>query len=268
MMNLHASLACAYGAHPRQRFDLFVPIDADQLVLVACFHGGGWSQGRHEELRPFCLHLAEQGFATASVGCRLLEDGARHGQELLDDAQAGVRAAVEEAALAGASSASVVLLGSGSGSLVALTAAAQLAAAATAGPRVRGVIACGVSPTLEPWEGCPLTTARRFDQFAGGQRQTLSPMHLAPASFPPLLLLHGDGDQEVPARIAQRLHARVVEAGESSVLAVLSGLGHQFIENPAEHGAKAALERIVPFLKDQAREPSSERLFIGRCPQD
>jgi hypothetical protein len=60
----------------------------------------------------------------------------------------------------------------------------------------------------------------------------------------------------------------VVEAGESSVLAVLSGLGHQFIENPAERGARTAMERIVPFLKDHAREPSSARLFVGRCPQD
>jgi hypothetical protein len=44
---------------------------------------------------------------------------------------------------------------------------------------------------------------------------------------------------------------------------VLTGVGHRFIEQPLERGAKAALERIVPFLIENAQEPEHENLFQG-----
>jgi acetyl esterase/lipase len=262
MPDLRTSLALPYGQHVRHRFDVFVPQALESAAVVVCFHGGWWSQGRHEDLRPFCLHLAEQGFACATVGYRLLGDGARHGQDIIDDAKAGALKAMEEASVDGASATSVILLGSGAGSLIALTTAAQLANDPKV--RIRGAIACGVSPTLEHWEGSTTAVTRALDQFAGATRHLLSPMELKPESFPPLLLLHGDNDQDVPAKLAQRLHARAIEADETSSLAVLTGPGHQFIEQPFERGAKAAFERIVPFLREYAREPERERLFTGK----
>jgi acetyl esterase/lipase len=262
MPDIHTSLGVTYGSHLRHSCDLFIPERCNDATLVACFHGGWWSHGRHEDLRAFCLHLAELGHPAATIGVRLLGDGARHGQEVIDDARAGVLKAIEEAACAGASPDAVVLLGSGSGSLIALIIASQLASEPKL--RLRGVISCGVSPTLEHWEGCNAGVAKVLDQFAGSNRHGLSPLLLPPEQLPPLLLLHGDNDLEVPAKLAQRLHARAIEAGEVSTLAVLSGLGHQFIEQPFERGAKAALERILPFLAEHARAPERERLFAGR----
>jgi pimeloyl-ACP methyl ester carboxylesterase len=180
--------------------------------------------------------------------------------------KAALGKALDESAIVGGSDSTVVLLGSGSGSLTALTCASQLATDARI--RVRGLIACGVTPTLEHWEGCPSAVAKALDQFAAGQRHLLSPMELPAASLPPLLLLHGDSDTDVPAKLAQRLHARAIEADEASALAVLTGVGHRFIDQPFERGAKAALERIVPFLSEQAREPERERLFQGMTEQE
>jgi acetyl esterase/lipase len=261
MPALHAVLAQPYGQHPRQQLDVFIPERLAARGLVALIHGGWWSQGRHHDLRLLALHLAELGFASATIGHRQLGEGARHGQDLIDDVKAGVVKALDESAIAGGSDSTVVLLGSGSGSLTALTAAAQFSGDARV--RVRGAIACGVTPTLEHWEGCTSTVTKALDQFAGSQRHLLSPMDLPAASLPPLLLLHGDSDADVPAKLAQRLHAHAIEADEASSLAVLTGVGHRFIEQPLERGAKAALERIVPFLTEHAREPERERLFTG-----
>jgi len=261
MPALHAVLAQPYGQHPRQQLDVFIPERLAARGLVVLIHGGWWSQGRHQDLRLLALHLAELGFASAAIGHRQLGDGARHGQDLIDDVKAGITKALDESSIAGASDSTVVLLGSGSGSLTALTIASQLANDARI--RVRGAIACGVTPTLEHWEGCSSTVAKALDQFAGGQRHLLSPMELLATTLPPLLLLHGDSDTDVPAKVAQRLHAKVIEADESSTIAVLTGVGHLFIEHPLERGAKAALERIIPFLTEQAREPDRERLFTG-----
>lgn len=266
MPALHAVLSQSYGNHPRQVIDVFVPERLNARGLVALIHGGWWTQGRHQDLRLLALHLAELGFASATIGHRQLGDGARHGQDLIDDVKAALGKALDESAIVGGSDSTVVLLGSGSGSLTALTSASQLASDARI--RVRGLIACGVTPTLEHWEGCPSAVAKALDQFAAGQRHLLSPMELPAASLPPLLLLHGDSDTDVPAKLAQRLHARAIEADEASALAVLTGVGHRFIDQPLERGAKAALERIIPFLTDQAREPERERLFQGMTEQE
>ncbi len=261
MPALHAVLALPFGSHPRQQLDVFVPNRLVARGMVALIHGGWWTQGRHHDLRPLALHLAELGFASATIGHRQLGDGARFGQDLVDDVKAGITKALEESAIAGGSDSTVVVLGSGSGSLTALTVASQFATDARI--RVRGAIACGVTPTLEHWDGCQPTIAKALDQFAGNQRHLLSPLELPPSTLPPLLLLHGDSDADVPAKMAQRLHARAIEADETSTIAVLTGVGHRFIEHPLERGAKAALERIVPFLTEQAREPEREQLFTG-----
>jgi acetyl esterase/lipase len=154
----------------------------------------------------------------------------------------------------------VVLLGSGAGSLLALTVANQLANSKLT---VRAVIGCGVQPTLEPWDTCSPAKAKLFEQFAGGMRHLLNPMEMDAQRFPPTLLIHGDSDPDVPAKYVTKLHMRLIEAGESSTLAILNGLPHLALEHPHERSGKAALERILPFLAEHAREPESEQLFTG-----
>jgi acetyl esterase/lipase len=240
------------GGHPKAAFDLFVPTGGAVQALVACFAGGWWTADRHEDLRLFCLALAEAGFACAAIGHPALGDGARNGQDIVDECRAGVVRALEECALLGGDGKSLVTLGSGSGSLLALVLAAQLGQDPKL--RVRACVAAGVTPTLDHADGLPIALLKTIDQFAGGQRHALSPMHLRADHFPPLLLLHGDGDQDIPAKTANRFHMKIIEAGEASSLAVLTGLGHQFIEHPQDRGGRAALERIVPFLQEHTRQ--------------
>lgn len=259
------TLQSAYGPHPTQRVDVFVPAGAERRALVACFAGGWFHAGRHEELRAFCLALAEAGWPAAAIGVRLLAapgsqplgDHAHHGGEVLADARAGLGRALEDASLAGLDGRSCACLGSGSGSLVALTLAHRLEAAGGRGgaPVARAAIACGVTPGLDHGDVGAGVPGAILDRFAGTQHHQLAPLHLDPARFPPLLLLHGDADAEVPAAKAQRLRVRLAEAGEGSELAVLAGLGHQFIERAWERGARQALERILPFLDNHARLP-------------
>ncbi len=254
-MHLHALTDLSFGPHLRQVLDLFVPANADGCPTIVCVHGGWWSAGHHHDLRGFALHLAEQGYAVASAGHRHLPHDIKGGSEIVDDVRAAAQRAVDEAGLLGASTNGVVLLGSGSGSLPALAAAWQMVADRKCTLRVRAAIACGVTPSLEPWEGCPLALTKQLHAFANHQEQALSPIDLRADGFPPLLMLHGDADAEVPARAATKLHQRIIEAGEASTLAVLSGLGHQFIEQPFDRACKLAMDRILPFLHEHARGP-------------
>ena len=100
---------------------------------------------------------------------------------------------------------------------------------------VIGVAALSNPEQLTGSASAPLQTAHWTFHFDG--RQLLRPQ-LA------LLLLHGDSDADVPAKVAQRLHAKAIEADEASTIAVLTGVGHLFIEHPLERGAKAALDKV------------------------
>ena len=256
MPHLTAFTDLPYGHHIRQALDLFVPAKADDAITVVCVHGGWWTAGHHHDLRSFALHLAELGYPTATVGHRFLGNDVKGGQEIVDDVRAAAQRAVEEASLLGADPASVVLLGSGSGSLVALAAAHQMIADRKCRLRVRAAIACGVTPSLEPWEGCPLALTKGLHAFANDRVQQLSPIDLKADAFPPLLLLHGDADPEVPAKAANKLHTRIVESGEASQFALLTGVAHQFIEQPFDRQARLAIDRIVPFLKEHTVKPA------------
>ncbi len=256
---MYCALKVPYGPHARNHYDLFIPEGSEESALTICLHGGWWSQGRNEDLRLLCLALAESRIASATIDFRSFADGARAGQDLIDEIRGAIVKILDDSAVNGMDGRSLILLGSGSGSLLALTLAAQLGEDPKL--RVRGAIACGVTPSLDHGDGMAGTLAKAIDQFAGTQRHALSPLHIRPEAFPPLLLLHGDADAEVPAKLAHRFHLKVVEGGEESALAVLSGLGHQFVENPMDRGGKAALERIVPFIQEHARAPEAEASF-------
>jgi fermentation-respiration switch protein FrsA (DUF1100 family) len=244
---MHVLLQVPYGQHARQRFDLFVPDEAAGGALVLCLHGGWWSQGRHEDLRPLCLALAEHGIASATLGTRQFGDGPRSGVEIMAELREGTAKVLEEGALAGLDGRSLIPLGSGSGSLPALLLAGdpQL--------RARAAAACGVTPSVDHAEGMAPQLGKVLEQFGGANRHALSPIQHKPDGFAPLLLLHGDADAEVPAKLVHRFHLRVVEGGGESTLGVLTGAGHQFVEQPHERAGRAALERLIPFLSEHAR---------------
>lgn len=269
-MPVTASLSVRHGAHPEQSFDVVVPDhsagDGNRQALVVALHGGWWHQGHHQDLRAFCLALAEHGWAAASLGFRQLAppganpgpEHARSGTDIVADVLSGLPKVIEEAALLGWSGSSVVLLGSGSGSLLALLAASRLTLERKAGVRIRACIAAGVTPSLDHADGWAPALAATIDRFAGRDRHALSPMHLTPHGYPALLLLHGDKDVDVPAALAQKLHQRVVAADESSAIQVLAGPGHHFIESPFSANGKVGMESILAFLAEHGREPTGE----------
>jgi acetyl esterase/lipase len=258
MPEIHCSLNLSYGPNPRHVVDIFVPREPVNKSLLVLIHGGWWSAGHPHDLRLAAMHLAELGWPVAVPGFRQLGEGARNGQDIFDDVRNGIKKAREEISLIGAASHSAILIGSGSGSLIALTASSLLLTDPKAGVMIRAAVACGVTPSLEPWEGCPVALIRTLHSFADGKAAQYSPMSMRADQFPPLLLLHGDNDQDVPARNAQKLHARVIEANEPSTLTILSGVGHSLIENPYDRNGRSAFERIVPFLHEHAVEPERD----------
>lgn len=251
-----ATLSLPYGAHARQRVDVAVPDDAGGSLLC-CIGGGWWADGRCEAGRGFALAAAERGLAVASLGHRPLGDGARTGDEVLADLADAAIKAFEEAAVLGFGGRSIVLLGHASGSLAAFDLQQRLARRA----QVRGIIACGVLATLTHDAGTAAAHVAACDRFAMGRHKDLSPLHREAIGLPPVLLLHGEADREIPASQAQSLHDRLAAAGETVQLAVLPGAGHRFAEDALGTHLRPALDRIAAFLAEHAREPAGDFSF-------
>ena len=246
MTDLLARTAIAYGDHPRQRLELFAPDDdQDGRPLVLCIHGGWWRSGWREDLLPCCLRLAAAGWATATTGYRLL-DAAGDGEGIVADIEAALRRALEEHLLLGGSGRSVVLVGAGAGAVPALTLAARLHDDAEI--LVRGVAACGCAPTLQPWDGCAQDIAGQLAAYAGARIEALDPTRQGAERFPPVLLIHGDADSEVPVAPARAFYRELIGADDPARLEVLAGIGHHILDQPHGRGFEDALSRITTWL--------------------
>lgn len=252
MPALHAFTDSAYGPHLRQRYDLFVPEEADQCPTVVCLPGGWWTSGDHHDLRGVALRLAEAGWAAASIGTRHLEKDLRNGSELVTDVVHACEKIVDEAAIYGAHDRGVVLLGSGTGSLTALAAGVRMLTDRACKLRVAAVVACGLTPALEPWEGCPADKAGLLKTFAGDAADRLDPARLPADAFPPVLVLHGEHDPEVPTRHALAFQKRLAEAGEVARIETVSSAAHRWIEAVYDRPARFAIDRIIGFLREVA----------------
>jgi acetyl esterase/lipase len=257
-MPVSATLGLPYGAHARQRIDVFVP-DQASVALLCCVGGGWWADGRCEAQRGFALLMAERGIAVANLGHRPLGDGARTGDEVLGDLSEAMLKALEEAGVLGFNGRSIALLGHGSGSLPALLLAPRLARKHS----VRAVVACGVLASLEHAAGTAASRLAACDRFAMGRHKDLSPLHLDPATLPAMLILHGDADQEVPLSQAQAMQTLVAGAGDVSQLEVMAGAAHGFAEDALTARAAAAANSVAGFLAEHAREPLAGDFAFG-----
>ena len=243
--SLLATTAAAYGDHRCQAVDVFVPDGCNEVPTVLCLAGGWWTGDARLRARALAMDLAERGWPAAALGLRPLDD-VEDGRELVDDVITAAIRAVEEATVLGAHAQVCSLVGSGSGSLLALLAGQRLDADGLLRPRC--LTCAGVTPTVAPWDGCEPAIAERLGRFAPAAAAALDPLRLDPASFPPVLHIHGDNDPAVPARLAREQHRLLRTADRPSQLTLMTGLGHDILEEPSSPAARNVLRTITAWL--------------------
>ncbi|MFW5698506.1 MAG: hypothetical protein ACOCZK_01310 [Planctomycetota bacterium] len=245
-VRIAATVNVAYGDHPARRLDVFAPESAEQKPAVLCFAGGRWEHDGRLAMRPLALSLAEQGFPAVAVGVRTLEQ-AGGGTNLLRDAAAACRAALDEASILGAHHRVVHLLGSGTGSLTALLVARELLATGTIG--VRSVICCGPLPTSRPWSGCDPVLAERLTVFAGDDPSSRDPLSADPTGLPPVCSIRASASTCLPEATLTAFHERLRSVGQSECIHVLDGLPHRFAESPHAPASVPAIAQVLAWLR-------------------
>ena len=240
-----AELDLAYGPHPRERVDLFLP-EAENPPLFAFIHGGYW---QWNDRAPFAFigeHMVSAGAAFANIEYALCPDVTL--TELTDQIRRALAFLWREAGRFGYDRDRIVVSGhSAGGHLTAMMMATDWTA--FAGDLPGNVIAAGLPVSgiydLEAIRLTPLNDAVRMD---AAEARALSPLFMTPPSPAPMIVVLGDDESEEFHRQAGELAA--AWRGPDSPAEVLAAQGREHfsvLNGLAEpgHEVLAAAHRLL-----------------------
>ena len=223
--------------------DLYMPADRESPPLVVYVHGGAWRFGSRDSVSP--IDLVERGYAIASVSFRLTPvaplpaqvhdikgairflraNAERYGFDARHIGITGVSSGGHLAALVGLTNGSKEHEGDVGGNsgvssdvqaIVSYFGASNLttilAQSTPRGIEIR-------TPALELLLGGAVADKAELARFG-------SPVFHVDAGDPPLLLLHGDQDPQMPINQAHELHGVAKQAGLVVAFEVVHGAGH------------------------------------------
>ena len=243
-----------YGPAKNQNVEIWVPegrAPQGGWPLAVFVYGGGWHSGNTASYRFVARTLADNGYATALVGYRLVGDGGRF-PAMLQDTAAGVRWTLDHAAAAGAQSERAVLMGHSAGAynVTMLTLDPRWLEEAGVGmDRIAGTVSLA-----GPADFYPFTSDSAVNALGNAPDPAATqPITFARAGAPPLLLLHGTADDVVRVRNSRRLAAalqakggsvREIEYENMGHAGVVMGLSKPFAQNGT------VLRPLLAFLRN------------------
>ncbi len=211
----------AYGDHPRQALDLYLPDNsARPAPLLVWFYGGGWDSGDKAHYAFVASRFNALGYAVAIPDYRLVpevrfpafvSDGAEALRRLMDYAEQ------HPATLAPAP---LVLAGHSAGAYIAVQLVADpryLARVGLARQDIAGII--GLSG---PYDFYPYVPGPAQAAFGGAPPRESQPVLQDLSQMPPLLLITGDSDTTVLPLNSVHL----AEAAPAARLERVAGMSH------------------------------------------
>lgn len=235
----------AYGRHPRQTMDIYVPPGGGTGKPIVFFiYGGSWANGAKESYAFVGDALAARGFVTVIADYRLVPDV--RFPVFIEDGAAALRFIRDNIARYGGDPRRLHLMGHSAGAYNAMMLTLDKSYLARAGlPSSTIRSAVGLSG---PYEFLPLELDVTKAAFGNARSlERTQPVNFARKDAPPILLATGGEDTTVLPRNSQRLAEALRRAGARSVtVKIYPGLGHA--------GTAAALARVMsrraPVLDD------------------
>ena len=247
------------------KLDLWKPVGAAApLPLIVYVHGGAWRRGSRESV-PI-KSMTGAGFAIASVDYRLSPEAKFPAQ--VHDIKAAVRFLRAKAEPLGLATESIAIVGtSAGGHLAALVGVSNghvelegkvgghLDQSSAIGAIVSFYGAANLNTILK--QSTPHGLSVRvpaLELLLGAVPEKVpdiaalaSPVSHVDAADPPLLLLHGDRDPQMPINQSHELHGAFLKVGAASTFTVVHG---------AAHGGKGfytpeQLAAVARFLQDE-----------------
>jgi acetyl esterase/lipase len=239
----------AYGAHPRQRLDLYRPAAAsEQAAVIIFFYGGAWEGGERADYAFLAQRLAAAGHFVVVPDYRVypevrfplfVEDGAR--------ATAWI---MERMNVLFDRPRPLFLMGHSAGAHIAMLLGVDARYLQHYGRDNRQL--AGIIGLAGPYDFLPLESERLRQIFATeAQRRDSQPVNFVDASDPPVLLAHGDRDKRVWLRNSLNMARQLRQAGGDVTLRVYPGVGHAGLIKPfigLVRDDSGLVEEILTFI--------------------
>ena len=219
------SRGVAYGAHPRQRLDVYRPEPGqERRPIVVFYYGGGWTSGERATYAFVGGALAARGYTTVVPDYRVFPDV--RFPAFVDDAAAAYRWTHDTLATGCGGARPVIVVGHSAGAYIAAMLALDRRLTSTGGaalPQPAALI--GLSG---PYAFDPTTWPSTKDIFApaAGAPDTARPIAFARPQAPPALILNGRADTTVQLYNSRDFTAALTAKGNPATLKEYDGIGH------------------------------------------
>jgi acetyl esterase/lipase len=222
---IEASRDIAFGAHPRQRLDIYrAPAGAERKPIVLFLYGGGWTSGDRATYAFVGAALARRGYTTVIPDYRLFPEV--QFPAFLDDAAIAWRWVHTTLAGGCGSARPVIVVGHSAGAYIAAMLALDRSLASRGGaPLPQPAALIGLAG---PYAFDPTTWPSTKEIFApaAGRADTARPIAFARHGAPASLLLHGGADDTVQLYNTRDLAAALRSKGGTVGSKFYPGIGH------------------------------------------
>ncbi len=219
-----ATLNLEYGPDPRNKLDVYQPIDGKGYPVVVFFHGGSWTSGSREDYKFVGEALASHGILTVIAGFRLYPQ-VRYPDFLADSSQA-VACVEREAPLYGGDPRRLFVMGHSSGAYNAAMLALDPRWLSSAGLAPRAL--AGWIGLAGPYDFLPMQDPKsqpvfNHPDYPAGSQPIDYVSKAAPATF---LGAAASDDLVDPERNTKQLAEQLVAAGVPVTLRIYSEANH------------------------------------------
>ena len=242
-----------------QTMDIYIPSVAvtHPLPLAIYVHGGGLTSGDKADISPIFLNaLASAGYAVASVNYHLAPLYKYPAQ--IKDVKCAIRYLRANAQSYGLNGSEIFAFGTSSGGeLVALAALTGPHSQFDIGPYLNE--SSSLTAAVDMFGPANLTSYASYSDtlrvFGNNQTDMVlaSPTHFITADSPPIMIIQGVNDTNVPESQSIQLYEKLTAAGDQTQLILVQNMGHMFVQ--------AGSEPISPSLGQIAQDMVS---FFGR----
>jgi acetyl esterase len=212
--------------------------DNKSAPALLLFHGGSWLAGGPEDMYPQCDYFSAQGFSCFSAQYRLGDKNIPDVRGAVADARSALNYLIDNAEKLHIDPHQIAVGGGSSGGHLAAALGSGLPVTVSHYQKPAALLL--YNPMLDLAPGKP------DHHLVKDYWEQVSPYHHIDGDVPPVLILVGSQDLEVPVPTAEAFCTKVRSAGGHCEIALYEGEGHGFYHKPKYR--EKTNQRIVKFL--------------------
>jgi pectinesterase len=230
------------------KLDLYLPKRpaAGKIPCIVVIHGGGWRSGDKTRFAAQAAYLADNGFAAACIGYRLLPEV--NFPAPVVDCKAAVRWVRANAEKYGIDPRRIGATGGSAGGHLAAMLATSHKVTELEGDGGNAGVSSRIQAAVAMATPADLTRNLGRQNLEPTLARLVSPVTHVDKDSAPTLLLHSDADATVPYQQSELLLARLKEAGVKAELVKIPGAPHAFWNG--EMWFNDVMQRTTKFFQE------------------